>query len=52
MSPPFRATNEQERYLFILTLPKLTFLPNVRLNIHLGAEKLHEHEHFSKANNS
>lgn len=36
-------TNEQERYLFILTLPKLTFLPNVRLNIHLGAEKLHEH---------
>lgn len=45
--PPLRATNEQERYLFIylfiLTLPKLTFLPNVRLNIHLGAEKLHEH---------
>lgn len=36
-------TNRNVTYLFILTLPKLTFLPNVRLIIHLGAEKLHEH---------
>lgn len=46
MSPPlpsYKRTGTLLIYLFILTLPKLTFLPNVRLNIHLGAEKLHEH---------